>query len=58
MPNYAAIKMPTLLIAGREDKSVPIKRCETIYKRTGVEKMMEVLDGMGHWMCVEDLDVC
>lgn len=53
-PDYAAIKIPTLLIAGSEDKSAPLAGCEEIYKRTGGKKKMEVMDGVGHWFCIED----
>lgn len=52
-PDYAAIKMPTLMVAGDEDKSAPLADCEEIYKRTGGEKFMEVVNGMGHWFCIE-----
>ncbi|KAF6224383.1 hypothetical protein HO133_010960 [Letharia lupina] len=53
-PDYAAIKMPTLMVAGEEDKSAPLAGCEEIFKRTGGEKSMEVVKGMGHWFCIED----
>ena len=53
-PDYAAIKMPTLIVAGEEDKSAPLAGCEEIYKRTGGEKSMEVVKGLGHWHCIED----
>ncbi|KAK3170772.1 hypothetical protein OEA41_002854 [Lepraria neglecta] len=54
VPDYEGIRMPTLLVAGREDKSAPLKGCETIYERTGGKKRMEVLEGVGHWFCIED----
>ena len=54
VPDYEGIRMPTLLVAGREDKSTPLKGCETIYERTGGKKRMEVLEGVGHWFCIED----
>ena len=55
-PDYAAIKMPTLIVAADEDKSAPLAGCEEIYERTGGEKSMEVLKGIGHWFCIEDPD--
>lgn len=53
-PDYASIKMPTLMVASDEDKSAPQGNCEEIFKRTGGPKSMEVLKGVGHWFCVED----
>ena len=55
-PDYAAIKMPTLMVAGEEDKSAPLAGCEEIFERTGGEKSMEVVQAMGHWFCIEDPD--
>ena len=52
--DYAAIKMPTLMVAGKEDKSAPLTACEEIFKRTGGEKSMEVVKGMGFWLCIEE----
>jgi len=53
-PDYAAMEMPTLLISADEDKSAPLEGCREIYRRTGGRKRMEVLEGVGHWFCVED----
>lgn len=53
-PDYAAIEMPTLMVAGKEDKSAPVAGCEEIFKRTGGKKSMEIVKGMGHWFCIED----
>ena len=53
-PDYAAIKMPTLMVAGEQDKSAPLTGCEEIYKRTGGETSMEVVKGIGHWFCIEN----
>ena len=53
-PDYAAIKMPTLMVAGEEDKSAPLAGCEEIFQKTGGEKSMEVVKGLGHWFCIED----
>ena len=51
---HPLIEMPTLMVAGEEDKSAPLAGCEEIYKRTGGEKSMEVVKGVGHWSCIED----
>lgn len=48
LPDYAAIKIPTLMVAGEEDKSAPLAGCEEMFKRTGGEKSMEIFKGMGH----------
>lgn len=47
-PDYAAIKVPTSMVAGKDDKSAPLTGCEEIFKRTGGEKSMEVAKGMGY----------
>ena len=52
-PDYAAIRMPTLMIAGTEDKGAPPPDCEEIVRRSGGKKKIEVLDGVGHWFCIE-----
>ena len=53
-PDYGAIEIPTLLIAGDEDKSAPLAGCEEIFKRTGGKKRMEIEKAVGHWFCIED----
>lgn len=53
-PDYAKIQVPVLVIAGEEDKSAPLAGCEEILERIGAEeKRIEVLNGVGHWLCVE-----
>lgn len=53
-PKYADVKVPVLIIAGEEDKSAPVKGCEYILRELGSQdKKLEVLDGVGHWHCVE-----
>lgn len=47
LPDYAAIKISTLMVVGEEDKSAPLAGCEEMFKRTGGEKSMEVVRGMG-----------
>lgn len=53
-PDYASIKMPTLMVAADEDKSAPLANCKEIFEETGGPKSMEVLKGVGHWFCIED----
>ena len=56
-PDYESIKIPILIIAGNEDKSAPMEACEEIFRRIGgEEKRMTVLQGVGHWHCVEAPD--
>lgn len=58
LPDYAAIEVPTLIIAGEEDKSAPLAGCEEIQKRIGSEnKQFKIVDKMGHWHCIEAPDV-
>ena len=55
-PNYAAITVPLLIIAGSDDATAPMSGCEAILENyaTGTEaKRIEVLDGIGHWHCIE-----
>ena len=53
-PDYAAIQVPILIIAGREDKSAPLAGCEEILRRVGgEEKRLEILEGIGHWFGIE-----
>ncbi|TKA72237.1 hypothetical protein B0A49_05985 [Cryomyces minteri] len=56
-PDYAHISIPCLIIAGAEDKSAPLEGCKKILAAIGAEeKRMEVLDGVGHWHCLEAPD--
>lgn len=53
-PDYAKIQVPVLIVAGDEDKSAPLQGCEEILRRIGAEeKRIEVLKGVGHWICIE-----
>lgn len=55
--DYAAIKMPFLLIAGEEDKSASMEGCQHIYDHvSSKQKALEVLKGVGHWHCIEAAD--
>lgn len=56
-PEYAKVKCPVIIVAGKEDKSAPVEGCEVIFGGLGTEegmKRLEVLDGVGHWHCVEN----
>ena len=56
-PDYESIKIPILIITSDEDKSAPLEGCQEIFRRIGVEgKRMTVLQGVGHWHCVEAPD--
>ncbi|KAK2751127.1 hypothetical protein FQN57_000202 [Myotisia sp. PD_48] len=58
-PPYANITSPVLIIAGAEDKSTPLQGCQTILDGLGTEspsKKIEVIEGVGHWLCVEAAD--
>ena len=54
VPNYADIEIPTLIIAGGQDKSAPMAGCEEIQERIGSEsKQFIKVEEMGHWHCIE-----
>lgn len=60
VPNYAAIRAPVLLIAGSDDKTAPIEGCKAILKGYATNealKTIKVLEGVGHWHCIEAGDV-
>jgi pimeloyl-ACP methyl ester carboxylesterase len=53
-PDYAKVQVPVLVIAGAEDKSAPLDAVRKIYDETGTEKKkLIVLEGVGHWHCLE-----
>ncbi|KUI64442.1 Putative aminoacrylate hydrolase RutD [Cytospora mali] len=53
-PVYEDIKCPVLLLAGQEDKSAPLDQCRKMFEEIGSErKHLEVLEGVGHWHCIE-----
>jgi esterase/lipase len=55
--DYAAVKAPFLLIAGEEDKSASMEGCQFIFDHVSSEKKsLEVLNGVGHWHCIEAAD--
>lgn len=56
-PNYEAVKVPYLLIAGQDDKSAPLNGCKYIYEGVASQnKVLEILPGVGHWHCIEAAD--
>ncbi|TVY44119.1 putative aminoacrylate hydrolase [Lachnellula occidentalis] len=60
VPDYGAITVPLLLIAGSDDRTAPMEGCEAIMQRYGSSdglKSIKVLDGVGHWHCIEAGDV-
>ena len=59
-PDYAAITVPLLVIAGSEDITAPLAGCNAIlnqYSTRTEQKRIEVLDGIGHWHCIEAGDI-
>jgi len=53
-PAYADISVPVLILAGEEDKSAPLESCQRMFDRIRVgEKKMVVMEGVGHWQCLE-----
>ncbi|KAJ5891370.1 Alpha/beta hydrolase fold-1 [Penicillium subrubescens] len=57
VPDYAAVRAPFLLIAGEEDKSATMEGCKFIFEHVGSQSQdMEVLEGVGHWHCIESPD--
>lgn len=48
------ITIPILILAGAEDKSAPLDGCKRMFEQIpGEEKKLVVLDGVGHWHCLE-----
>jgi pimeloyl-ACP methyl ester carboxylesterase len=53
-PKYGEIGVPILILAGDEDKSAPMEGCKKMFEEMGTsEKRLEVLEGVGHWHCLE-----
>ncbi|KAH7349136.1 Alpha/Beta hydrolase protein [Pyrenochaeta sp. MPI-SDFR-AT-0127] len=53
-PNYGKINVPILILAGEEDKSAPLEGCRKMFEEIGTsEKRLEVMQGVGHWHCLE-----
>ena len=56
-PQYGDIGVPVLIIAGSEDKSAPLEGCQRMFGEIGSsEKKLEILEGIGHWHCLEAAD--
>lgn len=57
LADYADVRAPLLLIAGGEDKSASMEGCRHIFERVSSQtKSLEVLEGVGHWHCIEAPD--
>lgn len=53
-PNYSKINIPVLILAGDEDKSAPLEGCKKMFEEIGTsEKKLEIMQGIGHWQCLE-----
>ncbi|KAH7081576.1 Alpha/Beta hydrolase protein [Paraphoma chrysanthemicola] len=53
-PNYSKINVPVLILAGEEDKSAPLEGCKKMFEEMGTsEKKLEIMQGIGHWHCLE-----
>lgn len=53
-PEYSKIAVPILILAGDEDKSAPLEGCQKMFEEIGTgEKQLEVMQGVGHWHCLE-----
>ncbi|CAI6335496.1 unnamed protein product [Periconia digitata] len=53
-PAYGTIEVPVLILAGEEDKSAPLEGCKKMFEEIGTgEKRIVVMEGVGHWHCLE-----
>ena len=53
-PDYHAIEVPFLIIAGEEDESAPLDGCKLILDSiSSTCKSLKVLKRVGHWHCIE-----
>ncbi|KAG5939763.1 hypothetical protein E4U53_007737 [Claviceps sorghi] len=58
-PRYEDAMCPLLIIVGSRDNTAPMAGCQEILNSWGVEagrKRMRVLQGVGHWHCIEAAD--
>ncbi|WEW58228.1 hypothetical protein PRK78_003696 [Emydomyces testavorans] len=54
VPDYARIEIPVLLLAGEEDKSLPLSaRTKILDGYKSQTKKLNVLSGIGHWLVLE-----
>lgn len=55
-PSYDNIKVPLVILVGSDDKTAPLTGAEAILNAYGTSKdgkKIEILEGVGHWHCVE-----
>lgn len=52
-PNYSKVKVPVLLLVGDEDMTAPYDGCASIIERDLQNVVVDKLDQVGHWYCVE-----
>ncbi|KAI7248038.1 hypothetical protein KC343_g9488 [Hortaea werneckii] len=51
---FEAVKCPAVILAGEDDKSAPLEGCQYIRTHLGSSrKDLKILQGVGHWHCVE-----
>jgi pimeloyl-ACP methyl ester carboxylesterase len=56
-PDYSKISVPVLILAGDEDMSAPLEGCKKMFDEiASSEKKLEVMEGVGHWHCLEAFD--
>lgn len=57
VPQYGAINVPVLALAGEEDKSAPLEGVKAILDGyASVKKDLKILSGVGHWHVLEAAD--
>lgn len=57
VPEYRKISIPILILAGEEDQSAPLEGCKKMFEEIGTkEKRLEIMQGVGHWHCLEAFD--
>ncbi|KAF2656028.1 3-oxoadipate enol-lactone hydrolase [Lophiostoma macrostomum CBS 122681] len=56
-PDYSKISIPVLVLAGEEDKTAPVESCKKMFEEMGTsEKKLEIVKGVGHWVCIESFE--
>ncbi|KAI4914815.1 hypothetical protein J4E90_004849 [Alternaria incomplexa] len=56
-PQYSKISVPVLMLAGEDDNSAPLEGCKKMFEEIGSsEKKLEIMEGVGHWHCLEAFD--
>jgi len=56
-PEYSLITAPVYIIAGEEDKTAPVAGCLEIQRSMTNTNKMDVLPGVGHWICIEASEI-